>query len=125
MLAVAGLGISSYVHLHLAPLYRGLGDTITQAQLFYVQGVVAAVVGAVLLLTGMRVAWWAAAVVAASSFAAVMIYRYVDVGAIGPIPNMHDGSWLPSPDKALSAIVEAAVVVLWLLYEVTRNRARD
>jgi hypothetical protein len=53
-----------------------------------------------------------------------MLYRYVDVGAIGPIPNMHDASWLPSPDKAVSAIAEAAVVVVWLAYEALHRRNR-
>jgi hypothetical protein len=122
VLAVAGLGVSSYVHLHLAHLYRGLGDTITQADLFYAQGVVAAVVALWLLLTGMRFAWWAAAAVGAASFAAVMVYRYVDVGAIGPIPNMYDASWYPTPDKALSAVAELVVVVAWLAHEMNARR---
>ena len=61
---------------------------------------------------------------ARASFGAVMLYRYVDVGAIGPIPNMHDASWLPSPDKAVSAIAEAAVVFFWLCDEVRRRAGR-
>jgi hypothetical protein len=124
LLAVAGLAVSAWIHLDLAHLYKGLGDTITQADLFYAQAAVAAVVALWLLVTGMRTAWWAAALVGAGSFAAVMLYRYVDVGAIGPIPNMHDASWLPSPDKAVSAIAEAAVVVVWLAYEALHRRNR-
>jgi hypothetical protein len=125
VLAAAGLGISAYVHLHLAHMYRSLGDTITQGDLFYAQGAVCIVIGLWLLVTGMRLAWLSAALVGAASFAAVMLYRYVDVGAIGPLPNMSDPSWYPSPDKALSAVAEAAVVVLWLVYEATRSvRAR-
>lgn len=126
VLAAAGLAVSAWIHIDLAHLYKSLGDTITQADLFYAQGAVAAAVALWLLVTGMRTAWWAAALVGAGSFAAVMVYRYVDVGAIGPIPNMHDASWLPSPDKAISAVAEAAVVVLWLLYEtVSAARARQ
>jgi hypothetical protein len=120
LLAVAGLGISAYVHLHLADMYRGLGDTITQRGLFYAQGIVAIVVGLWLLATGMRLAWWASALVGAGSFAAVMLYRYVDVGAIGPLPNMNDPTW--TTEKALSAVAEAAIVVLWVLYEANRRR---
>lgn len=124
VLAVAGLAVSAWIHLDLAHLYKSLGDTITQADLFYAQAAVAAVVALWLLVTGMRTAWWAAALVGAGSFAAVMLYRYVDVGTIGPIPNMHDASWLPSPDKAISAAAEAAVVIFWLLHEaVARRRA--
>jgi hypothetical protein len=124
VLAAAGLAISAWIHFDLADRYKTLGDTITQADLFYAQAAVAAVVALWLLVTGMRTAWWAAALVGAGSFAAVMLYRYVDVGAIGPIPNMHDASWLPSPDKAISAVAEAGVVVLWLLYEAVRRRRR-
>src|SRR5439155_476941 len=108
----ASLAISAYVHLHLAHLYTSLGDTISMGDLFYAQGVVAALVAIWLLVTGMRIAWWVASVVGAASLGAVMLYRYVDVGAIGPLPNMYDASWQPSPDKLLSAVVEAAVVVL-------------
>jgi hypothetical protein len=126
LLAVVGLAVSAYVHLHLAHLYTTLGDTITQADLFRVQGAVAAAVGLWLLLTGHRLAWWTAAVVGAASFGAVMLYYYVNVGAIGPLPNMHNGSWLPSPDKMVSAVAEAAVVVVVLVWwaAVARRRKR-
>jgi hypothetical protein len=125
VLAVVALAVSAYVHLHLAHLYTTLGDTITQADLFRVQGVVAAAVGLWLLLTGHRLAWWTAGVVGAVSFVAVMLYRYVNVGAIGPLPNMHDGSWLPSPDKLLSAVAEAAVVVVALVWWAVVARRRE
>lgn len=125
VLAVAGLAISAYVHLHLAHLYTTLGDTITQGDLFRVQGVIAAVVAVWLLVTGSRWAWWTAGVVSAVSFAAVIVYHYVNVGAIGPFPNMHDASWEPSPDKMLSAVAEAAVVVLVLVWWAAVDRRRD
>jgi hypothetical protein len=125
VLAAVGLGISAYVHLHLAHRYATVPhDTIGQDDLFYVQGVLAAAVGLWLLVTGMRLAWWVAALVGAGSFAAVLLYRYVDVGAIGPLPNMNDASWQPTPDKALSAIAEAGVVVMWLLHEITARVRR-
>ena len=123
VLAGAGLGLTAYIHLHLAHRYATVPhDTIGQDDLFYAQGIVAAVVGLWLLVTGHRAAWWSAALVAAGSLGAVLLYRYVDVGALGPLPNMTDKSWQPSPDKALSAIAEAAVVVLWLVEEVRRRR---
>ena len=123
VLAAAALGVSGYVHLHLAHLYTTLGDTISMGDLFYAQAVVAAVAAAWLLITGTRTAWWLAAAVGAASFVAVMVYRYVDLGAIGPIPNMYDASWRPSPDKVLSAVAEAAVVVLFG-YWLARSRGR-
>jgi hypothetical protein len=123
--ATAALGISAYVHLHLAghPFNPAPG-TLTQARMFYAQGVVAAVVALALLVTGNRFVWWAAAAVGAASFAAVLLYTYVDVGKIGPLPNMNDPGWLPSPEKSLSAVAEAAVVVGWLAHEVVRRTRR-
>jgi len=115
VLAAAALGISAYVHLHLAHRYAYPG-TIRGDQLFYAQGVVAAVVAVALLLTGNKWVWAVAALVGLASFAAVMLYRYVDVGAIGPLPDMNDPTWNPSPDKLLSAVAEACVPVLWLLW---------
>lgn len=123
VLAVAGLAVSAWIHFDLADTYATVPhDTIGQDDLFYAQAAVAALVALWLLVTGMRTAWWAAALVGAGSFAAVMLYRYVDVGAIGPIPNMTDMQWNPQ-GKAISAVAEAAVVVIWLLHEaLTRRR---
>jgi hypothetical protein len=125
ILAAACLGVSAWIHFHLADRYATVPhDVIGQDDLFYIQAAVAAVVALWLLVTGRRFAWWAAALVGASSLGAVLLYRYVDVGALGPLPNMNDASWEPSPDKAVSAIVEAAVVVLWLIDEVRRRAGR-
>src|SRR4051812_27063988 len=122
VLAAAALGVSAYVHLHLAHLFAYPG-TISGTGLFRAQGVVAALVGVALLATGHRWAWVAAAVVGLASFGAVMLYRYVDVGAIGPLPNMYDASWQPSPDKLLSALVEIALPLLWVLHLAVGSRS--
>src|SRR3954464_15442395 len=114
VIAATCLGISSYVHLHLAHRY-GFPGTISGETIFRVQGVVAATIAVLLLVTGNKWVWVAAALVGLASFAAVMLYRYVNVGAIGPLPNMYDSTWEPSPDKLLSALVELAVPILWLV----------
>ena len=114
VIAAACLGISAYVHLHLAHRY-GFPGTISGETIFRIQGVVAASIGVLLLVTGNKWVWVAAALVGLASFTAVMLYRYVDVGAIGPLPNMYDSTWEPSPEKLLSAIVEIAVPLLWLI----------
>lgn len=124
VLSAAALGFSSYVHIHLANSYPYSGGWLTGTQLFYAQGVVAAVVGAALLLTGNRLIWLVAALLGIASFAAVMTYRYADIGAIGPIPNMYDPTWQPSPDKLASAAAEAALPVLWFVSELLRRVSR-
>ena len=47
----------------------------------------------------------------ASALAAVLLYRYVDVGALGPLPDMYENTW-QVPGKLLSAFAEATAVVL-------------
>jgi hypothetical protein len=113
VLTAASLAISAYVHLHLAKSYA-YPATITGTQLFVTQGVIALVVTAVLVVTDNRWAWVAAAVVGLASFAAVMSSRYLDIGAVGPFPDMRDTTWHPTPDKPLSAAVEALVVLFAL-----------
>ena len=124
VLGAAALATSAYVHIHLADRFDYPG-TISGGTLFRTQGAVAALVALILLATGHRFAWLAAAGVGLASFAAVMLYRYVDVGSIGPLPNMNDPTWQPSPDKLLSAIVEAGVFVLWIVDELVRRGGRQ
>jgi len=76
-------------------------------------------------VTGNRWVWAAGALLGLASFAAVMTYRYVDLGAIGPLPNMYDATWQPSPDKLLSALVEIALPVLWAVHLVARPHTRS
>ena len=114
VLAAACLAISGYIHLHLASRYNYPG-TITGTQLFDAQGTVALIAAVLLLVTDNRWVWVVAAIVGLASFAAVMSSRYLSIGAIGPLPDMRDASWQPSPDKPLSAIVEGLVGVIALV----------
>jgi hypothetical protein len=130
LIAVAGLAIDVWVHATLESTYAGLGGTLTQGRLFGAEAVVAGVVGLWLLLTGHRLAWVAAFLVAASALGAVMLYRYVDVGSLGPLPNMYEPTWYFR--KTLSAYAEGAVVVaalmrgvLWLRPVSAADRRRE
>ena len=122
--AAAGLAYSAYVHLHLAHYYVSNGSGISQGDLFRTQGVVALVVAVALLVTGWRWAWIAAGLVGLASVAAVLASRYTSIGAIGPFPNMHEPTWQPSPDKLASAIAEAAVVAIVVVWAIWTARAR-
>ena len=118
VLAAAGLAYDAYVHLHLADRYSGNGDTITQGGLFRLEAVLAIVAGALVLLWDHRLAWAAAGLVGLGGVAAVVLYRYVDVGSIGPIPNMYEPIWYG--EKTRSAIAEAGVGAVWLVREAIR-----
>jgi hypothetical protein len=122
VLAVAGLAYDAYVHLHLASNYDGIGDTVTQGGLFRFEAALAIAAAVVLLLSDHWLAWAFAGLVGLGGVAAVLLYRYVDVGAIGPIPNMYEPIWFPL--KTRSAWAEAAVAVIWVVREVLRRRER-
>ena len=71
-----------------------------------------AIVAALLvLIRPRRSSWVAALLVAGSALGAVLLYRYVDVGSLGPLPDMYENTW-HVPGKLLSAYAEAAAVVL-------------
>ena len=71
----------------------------------------AAAVGLLVLVRPRPSSWLAASAVAASALAAVLLYRYVDVGSLGPLPDMYENTW-QVPGKLLSAYAEAAAIGL-------------
>jgi hypothetical protein len=109
MVAAAGLAYDAYVHLDLAGDFDANRAVISQGVLFRVEAVFA-VLAALLVLIIRR---WAAAVfavlVAGSALGAVLIYRYADLGVLGPLPDMYEPSWYA--EKTLSAIAEAAAIL--------------
>jgi hypothetical protein len=113
VLAVGGLAVDVWVHATLESQYAGLGGFITQGRLFGAEAVVAGLVGLWLLLTGSRIAWGATFLIAASALGAVVLYRYVNVGKLGPLPNMYEPSWYFR--KTLSAYAEAVAAGAALL----------
>ncbi|HWC36485.1 MAG TPA: hypothetical protein VG650_16885 [Mycobacteriales bacterium] len=110
VLASAGLVIDAVVHLRLASNYDPVGGTISQGALFRVEAVVALAAAAAVLVTPWRRAAYALALlVAASAFGAVMLYRYVNVGSLGPLPNMYEPVWFGQ--KTLTAYAEAGAAL--------------
>ena len=105
-LVVAGLVLDAIVHYDLASAFAGNKTSfISEATIFRIQSTVALVAAAALLVRPRRYTAAFAFVVAASAAVAVIVFRYVDVGKIGPIPNMYDPFWAPT-GKWLSAIAE-------------------
>lgn len=109
VVVVAGLAIDAYVHLHLARTFDPIRGSISQGTLFRVEGYAAILAAVFLVLRPGRPSAAVAALVAGGGLAAVVLYAVVDVGAIGPLPNMYDPSW--STMKTWSAIAEAAAAV--------------
>jgi hypothetical protein len=106
------LAVDAYVHATSSRFYDPAhGGLITEGNLFRAEAVVSGVLVVLLLL---RPSGWtlaAALLVATSALAAVVLYRYVDVGSIGPIPDLYEPTW-HVPGKLPSAYAEGIAVVL-------------
>ena len=108
------LAVDAFVHVTDARLYDSITtSTVSEGTLFRVEALVALVVAIALLIQPRPAVWAVAAVVAASAAAAVLLFTYVDVGALGPLPDMYEPTWALS-GKAVSAIAEIAATVLAL-----------
>jgi MFS superfamily sulfate permease-like transporter len=108
---VVGLAIDAYVHFDLASAFRNnKTSTLSEADLFRLEAVLAVIAAVALLVRPRRYTAAFAFLVAAGGTAAVVVYRYVDVGAFGPIPDMYDPFWAPA-EKNLSLVAEVAAAV--------------
>ncbi|MHA7278458.1 hypothetical protein ACX80H_01715 [Arthrobacter sp. MDT2-2] len=124
VLVGGGLIVSAVIHFQLAPGFQqaapgGIGG----GNLFRIQAVVAILAAAYVLIRGSRAAYALAAVVALSALAAVVLYRYVQVPAIGPIPSMYEPVWYAK--KTLTAVAEAIAGTLAVVGYVLLHRSRS
>jgi hypothetical protein len=122
VIVVVGLAIDAYVHFDLAHAFDNeKTSTLSVGDLFRGEATVAIIAALALLL---RPRWYTAAfaaVVAGAGFVAVLVTRYVNIGAFGPFPNTYDPYWQPT-GKWLSAIAEgvAALAALALFASTLR-----
>jgi hypothetical protein len=121
LVVAVGLAVDAFVHVHLAHDFSHVRTgTLSQADLFYVEAVLAVLAAVAILVRRSKASVAFALLVAAGGFVAVVLYRYVDVGGFGPIPDMYDPYWAPA-EKALSAIAELVAAVLALLLYLRLN----
>lgn len=105
-LTVIGLVVDAVIHLQLAPSYQlAAPGGVGEGTLFRVESVVALLAAAYVLIRGSRFAYVVAALVASSALVAVMLSRYVDIPAFGPIPSMYEPIWFGK--KVATAVAEA------------------
>ncbi|MCO6004350.1 hypothetical protein NE236_05090 [Actinoallomurus purpureus] len=109
LLVVAGLAVDAYIHFHLAGNMGSSGGGLSEGTLFWVQGVVAALVAVLVLVRATRLTYAIAFLVAASALGAVLLYRYVDVGPLGPLQNMYEPVWYT--EKVVTTVAEAVATV--------------
>jgi hypothetical protein len=61
------------------------------------------------ILTARRASFMLAATVAASALGGLLLYRYFNPGALGPLPDMYEPFWYG--EKTLTAVAEAAATI--------------
>jgi len=126
LVTAAGLAVDAVVHWNLAPQFDpvvGSGPAqVSQGQLFRLEALLALVAAVLVLLVRRRWAVLVAFVVAVAGVAAVLFYRYVDVGPVGPLPDMFDPTWYPQKTLSLVAEVIASVTAGALLLRVRPRR---
>lgn len=108
VLAAAGLAVDAYVHADLASQYDAVKATFSQGDLFRIEAAISAL-AALLVLVWRRLpadafGW----LVAAGGFALLVVYRYVDVGKLGPLPNMYEPVWFT--EKRVVAVAQLVTV---------------
>ncbi len=102
-LVAAGLLVDAGVHLHLAPGYQEASpDGIGLGTLFTIQAVTAVAAALYVLTRGTRRAYLLALLVAGAALLAVLLSRYADLPAIGPLPAMYEPLWFPEKQSAPS-----------------------
>lgn len=108
VVTAVGLGVDAYVHWHIASNFDTLIGTasphISQGELFRIEAALALVAILLLLTTRRRLAAAFALLVAAGGLGALLLYGYVDVGGLGPLPNMYNPIWYT--EKTISAVAE-------------------
>lgn len=113
VLVAAGLVISAVIHLQLAPGYQQAAPGgVGQGNLFRIQAAAALLSAVFVLVKGSRTSFLAAAAVALSALAAVILYRYVQVPPLGPLPAMYEPIWFT--EKVVTAAAEGVAGILAL-----------
>lgn len=106
LITVVGLGIDAYVHLDLAPTYSEAQAPVNEGILFRAEAVLALLTALVLILCARRLSFLLAFAVSASALTLMLVSRYVDLGPLGPFPDLYDPVWFA--EKLWGAFGEAA-----------------
>ncbi|GAA2586553.1 MULTISPECIES: hypothetical protein [Streptomyces] len=122
VLAAAGLAVDAYLHAHLADRYDPIASGISQGTLFRLEAALAAL-AAVLVLAWRRLPGdLFAAAVAVGGLVLLLVYRYWNIGELGPFPDMYEPVWYG--EKETTAVAQAVAVVATVYLLLFRPRRR-
>jgi predicted acyltransferase len=105
----AGLAVDACVHFDPASTYAESGGTVNEGVLLRVEAVVVVLAAVAVIAIGRLAALLAGLTVAGSALTMMLASRYVNLGRIGPFPNLYDPVWYP--EKPLAALAEGAASV--------------
>ena len=121
-IVAAGLLVDAYIHFDLASQYDPItSGTISQGNLFRVEAVAALLAAVLVVAVRRRATDLLALSVAAGGVVAVLLYRYVDVGPIGPLPSMYEPIWYA--EKSISLVAESVAAVAAAVAFVSSGRS--
>jgi hypothetical protein len=111
VVVVVGLAIDAFNHFHVAHNYvYNKTSTISEATLFRIEASLAIVAALAVIVWASRWTYAAAFAVAAGGLVLLVLYRYDNVGKIGPLPNMYEPTW-DVPGKKWSVVGEIIAIV--------------
>jgi hypothetical protein len=121
-ITAAGLLVDAVVHLQLAANYQLAAPAgIGQGNLFRIEAALAIVALLLVLRNGNRPAYAGALLVAGGGLAALLVYRYYQVPAFGPLPAMYEPVWFFK--KSLTAVAQAVATVAALAGYLRANQS--
>ncbi|GAC1520196.1 MAG: hypothetical protein NVS3B1_02700 [Marmoricola sp.] len=114
LICAGGLVVDARVHLKLAPAYDSIkSSVVSQGDLFRIEAVMAIIAGLLVLVIHKRLTALLVVAVAGGGLIALLVYRYFDIGSIGPLPPMYEPAWYP--DKTNTCIAQAVSTVAALV----------
>ncbi|MFC1405611.1 MULTISPECIES: hypothetical protein [Streptacidiphilus] len=122
-LAALGLAVDAAVHARLAGQYDAVTATISEGTLFRVEAGAAALAVVLVLVVRRFPGDLFAVLTAVAGLGAILVYRYVDLGAFGPFPDMYEPIWSTDKLWALAGQGLAIVALLPLLTAAARTRS--
>lgn len=128
LVALVGLGIDAYTHLDLAHLYTGnTTGTVNEGVLFQIEAGLAIAIGLWLLIRPGILSIVATLLITGGGATALIVYRYYNIGKIGPIPPMHEPIWFAEKEWSLfgELIAFAAALVLLGLAAAQRRQSHQ
>ncbi|GAA2619364.1 hypothetical protein GCM10009863_36640 [Streptomyces axinellae] len=120
VLAAAGLAVNAEVHARLADKYDSVTESISQGTLFRLEAALAALAALLVLVWRSRLADLFALAVSLGGLALLLVYRYIDVGVLGPFPDMYEPLWFT--DKTVTVIAQAVSALMALILLAWRGR---